>query len=97
MLEDLDSHAAVIANYHALPRNAIYGHYVHPAIVTVSVDRVVLLGSLSALLDYEICGRTTWTGRSSMQVSIDVISLPDRKLILKALFTMVALDPSTKR
>ena len=97
LLEDLDSHAAVIANLHALPHNATYGPHVHPTIVTASVDRVVLVGCLSELVDYEIRGRTTWTGRSSMQVSLDVVTLPDRKAILEANFTMVALDPTTKQ
>ena len=97
LLEDLDSHAAVIANLHVLPPNAQFGEYIHPIIVTASVDRVVLTGTLSELVDYEICGRTTWAGRSSMEVSVDIVALPERKIVVKSSFTMVALDPRTKR
>jgi acyl-coenzyme A thioesterase 9 len=97
LLEDLDSHAAVVANLHALPRNAKHGDYIHPTIVTASVDRIIMLGSLSELVDYEINGRTTWVGRSSMEVSLDLVALPERKSVLKANFTMVARDPVTKK
>jgi acyl-CoA hydrolase len=95
LLEDLDSHAAVIANLHALPHDTECGQYVHPAIVTASVDLIVLVGDLSQLRDYEIRGRTTWTGRSSMQVSLEVLT--SQQTILEAIFTMVALNPVSKR
>jgi len=96
-MEDLDSHAGVVANLHATPRGQKEGEYTHPAIVTASVDRIIMLGSLSELVDYEISGMTTWAGRSSMEISLDLVTLPERHLILKANFTMVARDPVTKK
>ena len=96
-MEDLDSHAGVVANLHATPRDVKEGEYAHPAIVTASVDRIIMLGSLSELVDYEISGMTTWAGRSSMEISLDLVTLPERNLILKANFTMVARDPLTKK
>jgi acyl-coenzyme A thioesterase 9 len=96
-MEDLDSHAGVVANLHAMPKDGQEGEYVHPTIVTASVDRIIMLGSLSELVDYEISGHTTWAGRSSMGVSLDLVTLPERKIILKANFTMVSRDPYTKK
>lgn len=96
-MEDLDSHAGVVANLHAMPRNAKEGEYLHPAIVTASVDRIIMLGSLSELVDYEISGQTTWAGRSSMEISLDLVTLPERHLVLKASFTIVCRDPVTKK
>jgi acyl-coenzyme A thioesterase 9 len=97
LMEDLDSHAGVCANLHATPIGYKDGEYMHPAIVTASVDRIIMLGSLSELVDYEISGQTTWAGRSSMEVSLDLVTLPERNLILKASFTMVSRDPVTKK
>jgi len=97
LMEDLDFHAGVVANLHATPRGVKEGECVHPAIVTASVDRIIMLGSLSELVDYEISGMTTWAGRSSMEISLDLVTLPERNLILKANFTMVARDPVTKK
>ena len=96
-MEDLDSHAGVVANLHATPRNLKEGEYAHPAIVTASVDRIIMLGGLSELVDYEISGQTTWAGRSSMEISLDLVTLPERNLVLKASFTMVCRDPVTKK
>src|SRR5579862_2789897 len=97
LMEDLDSHAGVVANLHATPKDVKEAEYVHPTIVTASVDRIIMMGSLSELVDYEISGHTTWAGRSSMGVSLDLVTLPERKLILKANFTMVSRDPYTKK
>ena len=96
-MEDLDSHAGVVANLHAMPRGLKEGEYVHPAIVTASVDRIIMLGGLSELVDYEISGQTTWAGRSSMEISLDLVTLPERNVVLKASFTMVCRDPATKK
>jgi acyl-coenzyme A thioesterase 9 len=96
-MEDLDSHAGVVANLHATPRDLKEGEYLHPAIVTASVDRIIMLGNLSELVDYEISGQTTWAGRSSMETSLDLVTLPERNVVLKASFTMVCRDPVTKK
>ena len=97
LMEDLDSHAGVVAIIHATPLNAKDGEYLHPAIVTASVDRLIMLGSLSELVDYEISGQCTWAGKSSMEISLDLVTLPERHVILKANFTMVARDPITRK
>jgi acyl-CoA hydrolase len=97
-MEDLDSHAGVVANLHALPKTeATDVEYALPTIVTASVDRIIMLRSLSELVDYEISGRTTWTGKSSMGISLDLVTLPEHRTILKANFTMVCRDPVTKK
>lgn len=70
-MEDLDSHPGVVAKLHAAPKDATEGEYKHPAIVTASVDKIIILRTVSKLVEYETSGMTTWAGRSSMEVSLD--------------------------
>jgi acyl-coenzyme A thioesterase 9 len=96
-MEDLDWIAGLSANLHVAPKDAEEGSYVFPALVTASVDRIVMLRPVSELVDYEISAQTTWVGRSSMEISLDLVTLPERSSIMKANFTFVARDPYTKR
>ncbi|KAF3125609.1 Acyl-coenzyme A thioesterase 9, mitochondrial [Orbilia oligospora] len=67
-------------------------------IVTAAVDRISLLYHPTSFCDMELRGMVTWTsGRSSMEISLEVVALEENKTILTCQFTMVALDPVTKK
>ncbi|KAK6518851.1 hypothetical protein TWF281_003542 [Arthrobotrys megalospora] len=86
---DLDALAGVIAYKHAGEG---------PTIVTAAVDRISLLHPPTSFCDMELRGMVTWTsGRSSMEISLEVVALEENKTVLTCQFTMVALDPVTKK
>ncbi|KAI9055893.1 hypothetical protein LZ554_000831 [Drepanopeziza brunnea f. sp. 'monogermtubi'] len=93
---DLDALAGVIAYRHT-------GDSVMT--VTAAVDRITLKHPLSEICDLELSGMVTFaTGRSSMEVSIQVAKVPkqgetvkDGDVLLTCAFTMVSLDPVTKK
>ncbi|KAJ6257163.1 Acyl-coenzyme A thioesterase [Drechslerella dactyloides] len=86
---DLDALAGVIAYRHAGPGYTI---------VTAAVDRISVLHPPTSFCDMELRGMVTWTsGRSSMEISLEVVANEDNKTILTCQFTMVALDPTTKK
>ncbi|OJJ44730.1 hypothetical protein ASPZODRAFT_71372 [Penicilliopsis zonata CBS 506.65] len=96
LLMDLDAFAGVIAYRHT-------GDSV--TTVTAAVDRITIENPLMEICDLELSGQVTYaTGRSSMEVSIQVAKAPpegqeakpEDKLITCA-FTMVSLDPTTKK
>lgn len=63
------------------------------SIVTASVDRVKILSEISLLNDVKLQGYLTYVGRSSMEVTIDVISIKDHGepvLVGTTQFIMVA-------
>ena len=67
-------------------------------IVTAAVDRISLLHPPTTFCDMELRGMVTWTsGRSSMEISLEVVALNENKTVLTCQFTMVALDPVTKK
>jgi hypothetical protein len=67
-------------------------------IVTAAVDRISLLHTPKAFCDMDLQGMVTWTsGRSSMEVSLEVVTKDDNEKIMTCQFTMVALDPQTKK
>eukprot|EP00158_Paraphelidium_tribonemae_P005687 Partr_v1_DN27464_c1_g1_i1_m71554 putative Acyl-CoA thioesterase len=74
ILEDLDALAGTIAMQHC--RDTVSGR-MPLKIVTASVDRIDLLNSLRPDLDLKLCGNVTYTGRSSMEITIKVESLGD--------------------
>lgn len=96
LLMDLDALAGVIA----------YGHTGDGVTtVTAAVDRITIENPLMEICDLELSGQVTYaTGRSSMEVSCQVRksrpegqeSQPEDVLITCA-FTMVSLDPATKK
>lgn len=73
--------------------------------VTAAVDRITLKHQLKELCDLELSGQVTFaTGRSSMEISLQVAKAPkdgekagEEDVLLTCAFTMVSLDPSTKR
>lgn len=93
---DLDALAGVIAYKHA-------GEAV--TTVTAACDRIVINHPLSKICDLEYSGQVTYaTGRSSMEISIQVAKAPkdgekvtDEDVLINCSFTMVSLDPGTKR
>ncbi|KAK6497962.1 hypothetical protein TWF506_004207 [Arthrobotrys conoides] len=86
---DLDALAGVVAYKHAGEGQTI---------VTAAVDRISLLYHPTSFCDMELRGMVTWTsGRSSMEISLEVVALKENRTILTCQFTMVALDPVTKK
>ena len=94
---DLDALAGVVAYRHA-------GDAV--ALVTAAVDRITIEHPLKEICDLELSGQVTYaTGRSSMEVSLQVAKAPTSKfekvkpddVLITCAFTMVALDSSTKK
>jgi acyl-coenzyme A thioesterase 9 len=93
---DLDALAGVVAYKHT-------GDSVMT--VTAAVDRITLQRPLSAICDLELSGQVTFaTGRSSMEVSLQVAKAPkegetvsEEDVLLTCAFTMVSLDPATKK
>lgn len=92
---DLDALAGIVAYKHT-------GESVMT--VTAAVDRITIQNRLTELCDLEISGEVTFaTGRSSMEVSLQVAKLPMNQkprpddVILTCAFTMVSLDPTTKK
>ena len=73
--------------------------------VTAAVDRITIKHPLKELCDLELSGQVTFaTGRSSMEISLQVARAPDegRKarpedVLMTCAFTMVSLDPATKK
>lgn len=93
---DLDALAGDVATKHA-------GDQV--TLVTAALDRITIENSLIELCDLEYSGQCTYaTGRSSMEITCQVARAPkdgehvkQEDVLLTATFTMVALDPQTKK
>ena len=93
---DLDALSGVIAYKHT-------GDNV--TTVTAAVDRITINHSLKELCDLELSGQVTYaTGRSSMEISLQVAKAPEKggkidkeDVLMTCAFTMVSLDPSTKK
>ena len=93
---DLDALSGVIAYKHT-------GESV--TTVTAAVDRITINHPLKELCDLELSGQVTYaTGRSSMEISIQVAKAPEKgakvkkeDVLMTCAFTMVSLDPSTKK
>ncbi|KFY00243.1 hypothetical protein V490_01426 [Pseudogymnoascus sp. VKM F-3557] len=93
---DLDALAGVVAYKHT-------GDSVMT--VTAAVDRITLKHPLTSICDLELSGQVTFaTGRSSMEISLQVAKAPEEgkevkeeDILLTCAFTMVSLDPATKK
>ncbi|KAL8750108.1 MAG: hypothetical protein Q9184_006541 [Pyrenodesmia sp. 2 TL-2023] len=93
---DLDALSGVIAYKHT-------GESV--TTVTAAVDRITINHPLRELCDLELSGQVTFaTGRSSMEISIQVAKAPSggasvqkEDVLMTCAFTMVSLDPNTKK
>lgn len=73
--------------------------------VTAAVDRIVIEHPLKEICDLELSGKVTYaTGRSSMEVSLQVAKAPaegeaakPEDVMITCAFTMVSLDPATRK
>lgn len=105
LFQDLDLLSGVIANKHCSPAQ--------PVIVTASVDRILMLKRIDDVSQHNVVlwGCVTWTGRSSMEITIHAATTnrtgqtepPTRAQVendetfLVANFTFVARDPDTNK
>jgi acyl-coenzyme A thioesterase 9 len=106
IFQDLDALAGVIAYRHCSPAE--------PVIVTASVDRIYMLKRLDDVssCNVTLSGSVTWTGRSSMEITIKAAThrgefdkekileesdIRDEDVFLTANFTFVARDPETQK
>ncbi|OAX80872.1 hypothetical protein ACJ72_04791 [Emergomyces africanus] len=96
LLMDLDALAGVVT----------YGHTGDSVMtVTAAVDRITIENPLKEICDLELSGQVTYaTGRSSMEISLQVAKAPaeglpvkEEDVLITCAFTMVSLDPKTKR
>jgi len=93
---DLDALSGIVAYKHT-------GEAV--TTVTAAVDRITINHPLEEICDLELSGQVTYaTGRSSMEISLQVAKAPaenqvvkNEDVLLTCAFTMVSLDPSTKK
>ena len=96
LLMDLDALAGVVAYKHS-------GEGV--STVTAAVDRITIKNPLREICDLELSGQVTFaTGRSSMEVSLQIAKAPPEgqhvkpeDIFMTCAFTMVSLDPATKK
>jgi acyl-coenzyme A thioesterase 9 len=93
---DLDALSGVIAYKHT-------GDEV--TTVTAAFDRITINSPLKEICDLELSGQVTYaTGRSSMEISLQVAKAPaegqkvkENDILLSCTCTMVSLDPKTKK
>ena len=93
---DLDALSGVIAYKHT-------GESV--TTVTAACDRITINHPLTELCDLEYSGQVTYaTGRSSMEITCQLAQAPKEgqqvkkeDVLLTCTFTMVSLDPGTKK
>lgn len=96
LLMDLDAMAGVVAYKYT-------GEGV--STVTAAVDRITIQNPLTDICDLELSGQVTFaTGRSSMEVTLQIARAPaagsqvaPSDVFMTCAFTMVALDPISKR
>lgn len=104
LFQDLDALAGRIAYRHCSPAE--------PVNVTASVDRIYMVKKVDEINNYNfvLAGSVSWTGRSSMEISVrgyafeDSIpetiteeTLPQENIFLTANFTFVARNPITHK
>lgn len=104
LFQDLDALAGRIAYRHCAPAE--------PVNVTASVDRIYMVKKVDEIHNYNfvLAGSVTWTGRSSMEITVkgyafeDLVpeevtedTLPNENVFLSANFTFVARNPVTHK
>jgi acyl-coenzyme A thioesterase 9 len=111
LFEDFDSIAGNIAFAHCFNKS----NQDVLSLVTAAVDYIKMSKNktLSASVDYKLCGKVIWVGRSSLDVVVelhearqaaasmvpdDIVMVPgDETLVLSSVFTYVARDKNTKK
>jgi len=95
---DLDALSGVIAYKHTKDAGDV-------TTVTAALDRISIKNPLTEICDLEYSGHVTYaTGRSSMEITCKVAKAPpegqeskEEDVLLTCTFTMVSLDPKTKK
>ncbi|WPH02044.1 acyl-coenzyme A thioesterase 9 [Acrodontium crateriforme] len=92
---DLDALSGVIAYKHT-------GDSV--TTVTAAFDRIIIKHPLTEICDLELSGQVSYTGKSSMEISLQVAKAPKagekvkkEDVMITCQCTMVSLDPATKK
>jgi acyl-coenzyme A thioesterase 9 len=93
---DLDALSGVVAYKHTGP---------DVTTVTAAFDRITIINPLKEICDLELSGQVTYaTGRSSMEISLQVAKAPKEgekvkkeDILISCTCTMVSLDPGTKK
>nr|POE85514.1 isoform 3 of acyl-coenzyme a thioesterase 9, mitochondrial [Quercus suber] len=92
---DLDALSGVIAYKHT-------GESV--TTVTAAFDRITINNPLNEICDLELSGHVTYTGRSSMEITLQVAKAPQEgkkvnkdDVMITCTCTMVSLDPGTRK
>lgn len=91
LFQDLDALAGVVGYKHTGPG---------PTTVTAAVDRISIIRPLEEFCDLELSGFVSYVGKSSMEISLEARRNGvegQEGLLLTCAFTMVALNPETKR
>lgn len=96
LLMDLDALSGVIAYQHTGP---------DVTTVTAAFDRITIINPLKEICDLELSGQVTYaTGRSSMEISLQVAKAPKEgekvkkeDVLISCTCTMVSLDSVTKK
>ncbi|MES1908378.1 MAG: hypothetical protein MHM6MM_001328 [Cercozoa sp. M6MM] len=95
LLEDLDAMAGNICFEHVAPADCTQKVLI-PTMVTAAVDRIDMRRAFPMDTDLVVEGNVSWTGRSSMNVRMQIHPENDADdIITEAHFLMVALDPRT--
>jgi acyl-coenzyme A thioesterase 9 len=92
---DLDALSGIVAYKHTGPGVTT---------VTAAFDRITVLNPLTEICDLELSGQVNWTGRSSMEISLQVAKAPKageqpkkEDVMISCTCSMVSLDPATKK
>jgi len=92
---DLDALSGVIAYKHTGPSVTT---------VTAAFDRITIINPLKEICDLELSGQVNWTGRSSMEIFLQVAKAPKEgekvkkeDVLISCTCSMVSLDPTTKK
>jgi acyl-coenzyme A thioesterase 9 len=93
---DLDALSGIVAYKHTGP---------DVTTVTAAFDRIAITNPLTEICDLELSGQVTYaTGRSSMEISLQVAKAPKPgetvkkgDIFIECSCTMVSLDPLSKR
>jgi acyl-coenzyme A thioesterase 9 len=97
IIEDLDGFAGSIAYIHS---DGFNDNGRNLTIVTATCDRILMLKNMQADRDLRMRGVTTFVGRTSMEIRVNVDQKNETGVwepILHSFFTMVALDKNTHR
>lgn len=94
LLEDLDSMAGNIAFTHCLNEDGKHNQSL--GLVTASVDKIVQeVSNVEATEDYSLIGQVVWTGRSSLDVVVELHKMNSNSSIISDPSSIVLLEPNS--